>query len=87
MGCVPSPKKYLAELKRRSKESRVYRRYQLDGLEIAKLLGDDSHRSLYIKLAKERNGDRLRELARNIAENKRVKNKGAYFMACLAKRR
>lgn len=77
---------YLKELKKRGKESRVYRRYQLDGLEIAQILRDEKHKSLYIKLAKERGGQKLRELAKRIAEDKNVKNKGAYFMACLKKK-
>ncbi len=75
--------KYLTELKKRGKESRVYRRYQLDGLEIAQILKDETHKSLYIKLAKERGGQKLRELAKMIAENKNVKNKGAYFMTII----
>ena len=75
--------KYLAELTKRGKESHVYRGYQLDGLEIAQILGDEKHKSLYIKLAKEHGGQKLRELAKTIAENKNVKNKGAYFMAII----
>jgi len=74
---------YLKELKRRSKESHVYKKFQLEGLEIAEILGDERHKSLYIKLAKEGNPNRLRRLAKTVAENKNVKNKGAYFMAAL----
>ncbi len=72
--------KYLAELKRRAKESHIYRKYQLTGLEIADILNDRSHKSLYIKLAKEKNARRLLEIAKDIAERKGVKNRGAYFM-------
>ena len=75
--------KYLAELTKRGKESHVYRGYQFDGLEIAQILGDEKHKSLYIKLAKENGGQRLRHLAKTIAENKSIKNKGAYFMAII----
>ncbi len=75
--------KYLAELRRRGKESHVYRKYQLIGLEISQLLADEAHKTLYIKLAKERNGDRLIGIAKDIAERKNIKNKGAYFMALL----
>jgi hypothetical protein len=56
---------YLKKLRQRGKDSHVYRKYQLLGLEIAQILGDEKHKALYIKLAKER---------------KNVKNKGAYFM-------
>jgi hypothetical protein len=73
-------KRYLEELARRSKESRVYRKYQLTGLLIAEILHDEKHKSLYIKLAKTGNGDRLLALAKDVAERKNIKNKGAYFM-------
>jgi len=72
--------RYEAELGRRSKESRVYRKYQLTGLLIAEILHDEKHKALYIKLAKENNGERLLALAKDVAERKNVKNKGAYFM-------
>ena len=74
---------YMKELKRRAKESHVYRKYQLLGLEISQILNDEKHKSLYIKLAKEKNGDRLLQLAKEIADRKNVKNRGAYFMALL----
>jgi len=72
--------KYITELKRRAKESHVYRNYQLTGLEIADILHDRSHKSLYIKLAKEGNARRLLAAAKDVAERKDVKNPGAYFM-------
>jgi hypothetical protein len=74
---------YIKQLKRRAKDSHVYRKYQLMGLEISQVLKDEKHKSLYIKLAKERNGERLLQLAKEIAENRNVKNRGAYFMAVL----
>jgi len=76
--------KYIKELRKRSKESHVYRKYQLTGLMIAEALGDEKHKSLYIKLAKEKKGEKLLRLAKDIAARKGVKNKGAYFMYCLA---
>jgi hypothetical protein len=77
---MPSGNDYLKELKKRAKESRVYKEYQLDGLEIAQLLKDEKHKSLYIKLAKEGDAQKLRRIAKTIAENKNIRNKGAYFM-------
>jgi hypothetical protein len=74
---------YLKKLKQRAKESHVYRKYQLFGLEISQILGDEKHKSLYIKLAKERNADRMLQLAKEVAERKNVKNRGAYFMTLL----
>lgn len=74
---------YLAELRRRAKESRIYRKYQLMGLAIAEALRDERHKSLYIKLAKERGGERLLALAKDIALRRDVRNRGAYFMSLL----
>ena len=77
---------YLSELKRRSKESRVYKKHQLFGLEIAQILEDEKHKSLYIKLSKTHNPDELIRLAKEISLKKNIKNKGAYFMSCLQKK-
>lgn len=74
---------YLKELARRGKESHVYKKYQLLGLEISQILHDEKHKALYIKLAKERNGDNLMRLAKDIADRKNIKNRGAYFMTLL----
>jgi len=74
---------YLKEMKKRAKESHVYRKYQMTGLLLADILGDREHKALYIKLAKERDEETLMALAKGIAGNKNVKNKGAYFMRVL----
>jgi hypothetical protein len=76
---------YLEKLKLRRKESHVYRRYQLLGLQIAELLGDRAHKALYIKLVKERGSEELLGLAKRISGLEHVTNKGAYFMSCLPK--
>ncbi len=70
----------MEELKRRSGESRVYSEHQLMGLLIAEALGDEAHKSLYMKLAKSHNADRLLKIAKDVAERENVENKGAYFM-------
>ena len=75
---------YLRELRKRSKQSRVYRDYQLVGLELAEILSDRDHVSLYIKLAKTKDQGALLGLARDIAERKNVKKPGAYFMRRLS---
>jgi len=80
MNQLLQPSEYLKELKKRAKTSRVYYKYQFQGLEIAEILQDKKHKSLYIKLAKEIDGEKLLQIAKTIAENKRIKNKGAYFM-------
>lgn len=75
---------YLSELKKRSKESRAYTKHQVMGLEIAQILGDEPHKALYIKLAKNRDANELRRLAQEVAERHNIKNKGAYFMKLLS---
>ncbi len=77
------PKGYLQTLKDRAKTSKVYRRFQLDGLEISQILSDEKHKSLYIKLAKQYEPQALRRIAKEIAENPNVRSKGAYFMTRL----
>ncbi len=78
------PKGYLERLKDRAKQSKVYRKFQLEGLEIAKILEDEKHKALYIKLAKEHDAQFLRGLAQDVAERgAAVQNKGAYFMSRL----
>jgi hypothetical protein len=77
------PSAYVKELKRRGQESHVYRKYQLLGLEISQILKDEKHKALYIKLAKEKNGDRLLRLAKDVADRRNIKNMGAYFMTLL----
>lgn len=71
---------YIANLKKKAKESRVYQKHQLVGLQIAEILNDNRHKALYIKLAKEKDQDKLIGLARSVAERKNIKNLGAYFM-------
>jgi hypothetical protein len=80
---IPRSEKYIKELRQRAKKSRVYRKHQAIGITIAETLSDRAHTSLYIKLAKEKNGEKLLWLAKDVAERKGVKNKGAYFMYCL----
>ncbi len=76
-------KDYIEEIKKRSKESHVYRKYQMTGLMLAEILADPRHKALYIKLAKEHDEQELLSLAKSVAEKKGVKNKGAYFMRML----
>lgn len=71
---------YLKKLNNRAKESRVYTSHQLTGLRLAELLEDREHKSLYIRLAKKNDNQKLIEVAAKIAENKDIRNKGAYFM-------
>ncbi|MDD5710942.1 MAG: hypothetical protein PHV43_02485 [Candidatus Colwellbacteria bacterium] len=74
---------YFEELKKRARESHVYSEHQLVGLMLAEILGDEEHKSLYIKLAKEYDSDMLLRLAKDIADRPRVENRGAYFMKLL----
>lgn len=74
---------YPQKLRERSKKSRVYKPHQLTGLELAEILEDPEHKSLYIKLSKIYDNSELFRLAKNLAERKNVENKGAYFMKML----
>ena len=74
---------YKELLKKRAKESRVYTSYQMTGLLLAEILNDESHKSLYIKLAKGGDMNKLIRLAKSVAEKKDIKNRGAYFMRLL----
>ncbi len=76
---------YLEELKRRKKESRIYSEHQLIGLEIAEILDDKKHKSLYMKLAKDGDPYNLLKVAKSVAERRGVINKGAYFMQLIKK--
>jgi len=78
-------KEYLEILKKRGKQSHVYKKYQLTGLLIAQLLEDEKHKSFYIKLAKKHNSDDLLSIAKDVSERKKIKNKGGYFMRILTK--
>ncbi len=75
--------KYLKKLAERKEESHVYKEFQLVGLEVADILSDRAHKSLYIKLARDLGKDKLLIVAKSVAERKDVKNKGAYFMKVL----
>jgi len=77
-------KQYTEELSRRRKESRAYTSYQHVGLEIADILNDWSHRSLYIRLARDNDPNALIRLAKSVADRKGIDNPGAYFMKILA---
>lgn len=74
---------YLKTLKERAQKSKVYRKYQLVGLEIAKLLSDERHKSLYIKLAKNYDNQELLGIAKDVSERKNIENKGGYFMTII----
>ena len=74
---------YLKELKKRSAQNRVTQNFQLVGLEVATILRDLEHKSLYIKLAKQYGADRIRVLAKDVADRRNIKNPGAYFMTLI----
>lgn len=77
---MPIDKDYLNTLRERTKKVRVHKKFQFTGLAVAQLLNDEKHKSLYIKLAKKYDEQKLIILAKNISERKNIKNKGAYFM-------
>jgi hypothetical protein len=75
---------YFKKLGERGKQSKVYKPYQLIGLEVAAALRDHRHKALYIRLAKDhREPERLLALAKDVAGRPGIKNRGAYFMRLL----
>ena len=74
---------YLDAIKKRKKDNRVSQEFQLIGLEVAEILNDHEHKSLYIKLTKEFGKDKILSLAKTVAEVKDARNMGAYFMKVL----
>lgn len=79
--------KYIDDLRERGAKSKVYKSFQMTGLEIAGLLNDEKHKSLYIKLSKEYDADKLLALAKDVASRKHIENKGGYFMIALNRSR
>lgn len=71
---------YLEKMKGRKALSRVHSKHQDIGLAVAEILEDKKHVALYMKIAKTE-GDILLAMAKSVAENKNIKNRGAYFMS------
>ena len=82
-----SPYTYLEKLRERQKDKRVSREFQQVGLDIAEILVDKSHTALYIKLARDYDSRALFQLAKDVAERRDVKNKGAYFMKLFSEKK
>lgn len=80
-------KEYFLKLRERKKESRVYTLHQMTGLLLAEILGDSKHKSLYMKLAKQYDNQKLLELAKDISTRESIAHKGAYFMTVLKTRK
>ena len=76
---------YLEEIRKRRKESKIYKEFQLVGLEIADMLGDQKNIAIYMRLAKNGNKSLLFSIAKDVSERKGIKNKLAYFMKVLQK--
>ncbi len=74
---------YMKSIRERSGNMRVGYKHQLIGLEVADLLDDRPHKALYIKLVKKLGEQKILSLAKDVAERKNIKNKGAYFMRML----
>lgn len=77
---------YKEKLKKRKVDGRIYTKHQSLGLLIAELLDDFSHKSLYIKLAKEKESMDLLQIAKDISQMKNLRNRGSYFMSVVYKK-
>jgi hypothetical protein len=76
-------KDYLKTISERKKQSHVFKDFQHTGLVVARMLGDEKHKTLYIKLAKTVSQQVLMPIAKDTAERVNVSRKGAYFMKLL----
>ena len=76
-------KDYLKKIGERAKNSRISQPHQLTGLDVAQMLDDWGYRGLYMKLAKQFGETKLRMLAKAVAEQNNITNKGAYLMKIL----
>lgn len=74
---------YLKALKKRAKESKVYKPFQSTGLILAEILDDPENKAIYMRLSKIYDNQELIRKARDVAERKSIANKGAYFMKML----
>jgi len=80
---MPFDENYMKALREKGSKSKVYQEFQLTGLTISEILGDNAHAGLYIKLAKQFDANHLLSIAKRVAETKNIKKKGAYFMRVL----
>jgi hypothetical protein len=71
---------YMELLKKREGNKRITRAHQLTGLEVADILSDRAHKSLYIKLAKIHGSSRIMAIAKDVADRASVRHRAAYFM-------
>ena len=74
---------YIKKLRERGAKSHIYRKHQLTGLTLSKILQDEKHKILYMRLAQMYDETELTSLAKRIAERDGIRNKGAYFMKLL----
>jgi hypothetical protein len=82
MACMID-KEYVKALEKRVKTNRIVAEFQDIALQLAELLDDKKHVSLYMKLAKQHSKQTLLQIAKDVAERKQVSRKGAYFMKVL----
>ncbi|MEX1014760.1 MAG: hypothetical protein WDZ80_06390 [Candidatus Paceibacterota bacterium] len=82
-------KSYMDLLKERgqSNKNRVSKSFQMTGLAIARMLHDEDHKGLYIKLAKTHDRDFLMNIAKDVAQRGNIENKGGYFMKVLQEKK
>ena len=75
-----SRSEYLESLKKRSKRPYATQPFQILGYEIAVALKDLKNRGLYMRLAKTHNPEQLLAIAKDISQNRNIKNKTHYFL-------
>lgn len=72
--------KIIGKLERKKESHRISQEFQDFGVRLAELLGDNSHKSLYIKLAKEKPRKALEDALSYVSDYSSARNKGRLFM-------
>jgi hypothetical protein len=70
----------IQRLEKKRESQRISREFQDYGVRLAEVLGDSKHKSLYIKLSKEKPRKALEEALSYVMDYPHAKNRGRLFM-------
>ena len=68
------------QIKQRQKSFKIYTTSQLIGIEIGRILKNNTKTDLFIRLAQEKDPEWLQDTARATAQKPNIKNKTEYFL-------
>lgn len=73
-------KQIIGRVERRKESQRISKEFQDFGVRLSEVLGDSKHKSLYIKLAKEKPRQALEEALSYVQDYPHARTKGRLFM-------